>query len=67
VKQPSNAAEEFQHKAILIATAVNSMLAVISGAAPHNGVEGILAAQMAASHQLARFSGHMSNGRSTFP
>src|SRR5688572_30773890 len=35
------------------AAAVNSMLAVISGAAPQNEVEGMLAVQMAASHQLA--------------
>ena len=35
------------------AEAVNTMLAVISGAAPHNEVEGMLAVQMAASHQLA--------------
>jgi hypothetical protein len=35
------------------AAAVNSMLAVVSGAAPQNEVEGMLAVQMAASHQLA--------------
>lgn len=35
------------------AAAVNSMLAVVSGVAPQNEVEGMLAVQMAASHQLA--------------
>jgi hypothetical protein len=35
------------------AVAVNSLLAVISGIAPQNEVESVLAVQMAASHQLA--------------
>lgn len=35
------------------AAGVNAMLAVVSGAAPQNEVEGVLAVQLAASHQLA--------------
>jgi hypothetical protein len=35
------------------AAAVNAMLAVVSGAAPQNEVESVLAVQLAASHQLA--------------